>query len=88
MPRQGAGLAVPLLDHVGRSLGKHVELLGKLVTLIGPPIKLLGKVPVERGKVDSVSLLRALALFNRASPVIVGIVRHGGKNELNSTWVR
>ena len=52
------------------------------VTLFGPSIKLLGKLPVEPGKVDSISVLRALALFDRSCTIVVGVVRHGGKNEL------
>ena len=75
-------LALPLPDQLGSLLRKHVKLLGGAVTLFGPPIKLFGKLAVDRSKVDSVGLLRPLALFHRPRSEIVGIVRHEGKTSV------
>ena len=58
-------------------------MLGCAVTLLGSSIKLFGKLAVDRSKVDSVSVLRALALFHRTRTVVIGIVRHEGKTTAN-----
>ncbi len=56
--------------------------------MLGKPVKLLRKLAVDRGEVSPVGAFRSTALLDRPRAVIVGIVRHEGRNERNCNWVR
>jgi len=55
---------------------------------LGEALKLFRQLPVARSNVGSIGVFSPAALFHRPRSIVVGIVRHEGRNEHRSCWVR